>query len=60
MDQVRKAGKFRETQRTDGVSTSDIILRIIKNYNIYVLRNLARGYTRKDLGVSFARVCVCS
>ena len=54
--QVKKQGKFRETQRTDGVSTSDIILRIVKNYNMYVLRNLARGYSRKDLGVSYARV----
>ena len=53
---MKKQGKFRETQRTDGVSTSDIILRIIKNYNMYVMRNLSRGYTRKDLGVSFARV----
>jgi hypothetical protein len=50
-------GKFRATQRTEGVSTSDIILRIISNYNDYVLRQLSRGYTRKDLGLSFVRVC---
>ena len=54
--QVKKQGKFKETQRTEGVSTSDIILRVIKNYNAYVLRNLSRGYTRKDLGVSLVRV----
>lgn len=54
--QVKKAGKFKETKRTDGVSTSDLIMRIVKDYNEYVLRNLARGYTRKDLGVSYVKV----
>ncbi|RZR81949.1 hypothetical protein BHM03_00008269 [Ensete ventricosum] len=28
----------------DGISTSDIIMRILKNYNKYVMRNLARGF----------------
>uniref|UniRef100_A0A7I4AEI1 choline-phosphate cytidylyltransferase n=1 Tax=Physcomitrium patens TaxID=3218 RepID=A0A7I4AEI1_PHYPA len=52
---VKKAGRFRETNRTDGVSTSDLIMRIIKDYNEYVMRNLARGYTRKELGVSYVK-----
>eukprot|EP00884_Botryococcus_braunii_P012102 jgi/Botrbrau1/20893/Bobra.0135s0024.1 len=52
-DFVKKVGKFKATKRTEGVSTSDIILRIIKNYNDYVLRQLSRGYTRKELGLSF-------
>jgi len=52
---VKRLGKFRETARTDGVSTSDLILRILRDYNDYVLRNLARGYSRQDLGLSLVR-----
>lgn len=31
--QVKSVGKFKETELTDGISTSDIIMRILKDYN---------------------------
>ncbi|CAN6813740.1 unnamed protein product [Brassica oleracea] len=52
---VKKVGRFKETMRTEGISTSDIIMRIVKDYNQYVMRNLDRGYSREDLGVSFEK-----
>ena len=49
---MKKAGMWRTTQRTQGVSTSDVVLRIIKDYDMYVERNLKRDYTPSDLGIS--------
>lgn len=52
---VKSVGKFAETQRTEGISTTDIIMRILKDYNQYIMRNLKRGYSRKEMGVSYVK-----
>lgn len=52
---IKKMGKFLETKRTDGISTSEMIIRIIAEYDTFIRRNLQRGYTGKEMNVPFMK-----
>lgn len=53
---VKKQGRFLSTNRTNGISTSDIITKIVRDYDIYLRRNFERGVPAKDLNISFLKV----
>ncbi|VWU52948.1 choline-phosphate cytidylyltransferase, putative, partial [Hepatocystis sp. ex Piliocolobus tephrosceles] len=50
-DDIPYASKFKATQRTSGVSTTDLIVRILKNYEDYIERSLQRGIHPDELNI---------
>jgi choline-phosphate cytidylyltransferase len=49
---VKKAGRFYATQRTEGVSTSDLIARVLVGREEYMRRNLRRGASADSVGLT--------
>lgn len=52
---VKKKKMFIPTKRAANISTTNIITAIIKNYDIYIRRQILRGISYKDLNISFLK-----
>lgn len=42
----KKLGKFKATKRTEGISTTDVVSKILKDKEMYYYRNISRGASR--------------
>jgi choline-phosphate cytidylyltransferase len=52
---IKTEGKFLVTQRTEGVSTTGIITKIVRDYEKYIARQFKRGTSRQELNVSWLK-----
>ena len=52
---IKEKGMFLVTQRTEGVSTTGIITKIVRDYEAYIARQLKRGTTRQELNISWLK-----
>ncbi|KZF25591.1 hypothetical protein L228DRAFT_244457 [Xylona heveae TC161] len=52
---IKEQGKFLVTQRTEGVSTTGIITKIVRDYEKYISRQFKRGASRQELNVSWLK-----
>lgn len=50
---LKNRGILLKTEPNETITTSDIVARIVRDYDIYIRRNLGRGYSAKELNISF-------
>lgn len=48
---IKSIGKYQELPRTDGISTTDLITRVLKDYHGYIERCMRRGFTHSELNI---------
>ena len=53
--EIKKNGRLLPTQRTEGISTTDLIMRVIKDYSYYVKRNIKKGCTAEEMNITKER-----
>jgi choline-phosphate cytidylyltransferase len=51
-EQFKSTGRFLATKRTEGISTTDIIMRILRDYDVYIERSIKKGSSATDLNIS--------
>lgn len=57
--QFKKLNRFLATKRTEGISTTDIINRILIDYDRYVERNVKKGLKPQDLNITQYKYFAC-
>lgn len=56
--EIKKQGRFLPTNRTEGISTTDIMMRIIRHFDEYVERNIRKGARPEDLNIGVEKYFV--
>ena len=50
---MKLEGRFLPTLRTEGISTTDLLVRILKDREDFYERNLKKGYTRNSMNLNY-------
>lgn len=54
---MKEAGRFIPTLRTEGISTTELLVRILKSREDFYERNLKKGYSRESMNLNYLEYC---